>query len=174
MKRCGRHVSTDNLGQNGECGTLMTDWWSIAGCVTFIKDGSVRQFRKVSQSWARASVLEYIIRRRISVPAYNIMIIHIWRAVLRRFVTDWWNVAAVSIFIKDGRVCDFYKFIQNCAFEKMRQNWAPLQCGGRVCQKCVSAALEKDRRNSSSGLSPYKSVSRLLAQVSPIRSYRAR
>ena len=150
-------------------------WWRTGEALpvvsTFIKDGSVRQFRKVSQSWARASVLEYIIRRRISVPAYNIMIIHIWRAVLRRFVTDWWNVAAVSIFIKDGRVCDFYKFIQNCAFEKMRQNWAPLQRGGRVCQKCVSAALEKDRRTS---ISLYKLVSRLLLQVGLIRSYRAR
>jgi hypothetical protein len=136
----------------------MRNWWQAGEALpvvsTFIKDSNVGQFCKVSQSWTCASVLKYIIRCRISEPTYNIMIIHILRAVLHHFVTDWWNMAAVSNFIKDSRVCDFYQFIQNCAFEKMWQNWAPLQCGDQVCQKCMSAALEKDRWKSSSSLSP--------------------
>ena len=145
-------------------------WWQTGETLpvvsTFIRDGSVG---KVSRSWARASVLEYIIRHRISVPAYNIIIIHIWKVSLHCFVTDWWNVAAVSTFIKDGRVCDFHKFVQNCTFEKMWQNWTPLQCDDRVYQKCVCSTGKRQTKIQQQS----QLVSRLLLQVSLIRSYHA-
>ena len=101
-----------------------------------LKDGSIGWVGHMPQSWKISS----------DIPAYNIMIIYIWRVCLHHFVADWWNVAAVSTFIKEHRVCNFDKFIPNCAFEKMQQNWAPLQCGDRVYQKCVRSTGKRQTK----------------------------